>query len=118
MKQAEEKFTDYLKRKNHYEQLLGLMIWDARTGAPTGAVEQRADVMSTISSDIFSMTTSSELKELIDELKTKTDSSVVLKRAVEEAEKAYNRNTKIPADEYTAFVKLQTNAEAKWEEAK
>ncbi|AIC94519.1 carboxypeptidase M32 [Shouchella lehensis] len=118
MKQAEEKFTDYLKRKNHYEQLVGLMIWDARTGAPIGAVEQRADVMSTISSDIFSMTTSPELKELIDELKTKKDHSAVLNRAVEEAEKAYNRNTKIPADEYAAFVRLQTNAEAKWEEAK
>ncbi|MFB4211444.1 carboxypeptidase M32 [Shouchella sp. JSM 1781072] len=118
MTQTEEKFLEYLKRKNHFGQMLGLVIWDARTGAPAGGVAQRAELMETLSSELYGMTTSADLKELIDELKTEQNQTEVLSRAVEEAEKAYNQNTKIPVDDYLAFVKLQTNAEVKWEEAK
>ncbi len=40
------------------------------------------------------------------------------KKLVEECKKEYDRNKKIPENEYTQYVILQSKAESLWEEAK
>lgn len=118
MTNSETEFKALLKKMNHYEQAISLMAWDSRTGAPKKSVNQRAEVISTLSSEHFALSVSDEMKHAIAQLKNDNSLSNVMNRAVEEAEKTYNENTKIPAEDFKAFVKLQSKAEAMWEEAK
>lgn len=118
MTNAEMNFKALLKKMNHYEQALSLMAWDSRTGAPKKSINQRAEAMSTLSSEHFALSISDEMKQAITHLKEDDTLSHVMKRAVEEAEKMYNEHTKIPAEDFKAFVLLQSKAEAAWEEAK
>ncbi|WP_054709672.1 carboxypeptidase M32 [Bacillus sp. JCM 19041] len=118
MQSVETEFMELVKKMNHYSQALSLMAWDSRTGAPKKSVGQRSEVMGTLSSDVFAMSTSTEMKRLLDELQNKANLSEIVAKSVEETQKSYDRNTKIPADEYKAYVMLQSEAESVWEEAK
>lgn len=118
IKQIEVSFLDYLKKMAGYEEALGLMFWDLRTGAPKKGVEQRSEVIGNLSQDVFNMSVSNEMKEYIDQLSEQDSISEVTKKAVDEAKKEYDRNIKIPAEEYKEYVILQSKAESVWEEAK
>lgn len=52
----------------HLNEAVGLMYWDLRTGAPKKGVSQRSEVIGTLSADVFSMSTSEQMKSYIDEL--------------------------------------------------
>jgi len=93
------------------------MYWDLRTGAPKKGVEQRSEVIGQLSEDLFQMSVSGEMKAYIEELSGE-EVSEITKKTLEECKKDYDRNTKIPADEFREYVILQSNAESKWEEAR
>lgn len=118
MENVETKFMELVKKMNHYSQALSLMAWDSRTGAPKKSIGQRSEVMGTLSSEVFAMSTSSEMRRLLEQLQLKSNLSEIVAKSVEETQKFYDRNTKIPADEYKAYVMLQAEAESVWEEAK
>ncbi|MGM9987470.1 MAG: carboxypeptidase M32 [Bacillaceae bacterium] len=113
----EQQFLAYVKRMNNYQEALSLMFWDLRTGAPKKGVEQRSEVIAQFSTEAFQMSVSDEMNHYLTELE-KSDVSEMTKQLVAECKKNYDRNKKIPDDEYKAYVKLQTQAESKWEEAK
>ncbi|MCH1627339.1 carboxypeptidase M32 [Ferdinandcohnia quinoae] len=118
---VEQEFLQYLKKMTSYNEAIGLMHWDLRTGAPKKGIEQRSEVIGMLSSEVFHMSTSDEMAVYIEEL-TNVEAEKVIseitKKAVEECKKDYERNKKIPAAEFKEFVILQSKAESVWEEAK
>ncbi|CAM5284031.1 Metal-dependent carboxypeptidase OS=Lysinibacillus sphaericus OX=1421 GN=LS41612_14700 PE=3 SV=1 [Lysinibacillus sphaericus] len=114
-----QQFTDYVKKMQHYQEALGVIYWDMRTGAPKKGVAQRSEVVGTLSASLFDMQTSEQLGELLTALEAQnTELDYVTRRLVEEVRKNYDQNKKIPAKEYKEYVILQAKAETVWEEAK
>ncbi|MBW3113265.1 MULTISPECIES: carboxypeptidase M32 [Bacillaceae] len=112
-------FNDYVKKMSAYNEALGLMFWDLRTGAPKNGVEQRSEVIGMLSSELFEMSTSSEMAAYLAKLSPEMDQlDEMTQKLLEECQKEYDRNKKIPASEYREYVVLQSKAEGVWEEAK
>ncbi len=117
--ETKKQFLDYVKKMSAYEEALGLIFWDLRTGAPKNGVEQRSQVIGMISSDVFSMSTSEEMAAFLAALKPhKANLDDMTNKLLDECQKEYDRNKKIPAEEYKEYVVLQSKAESVWEEAK
>lgn len=116
---VEQNFLDYVKKIGAYQEALGVLYWDMRTGAPKKGIDQRSEVVGVLATDVFNLSTSDDLKELLDQMELALDSvNEVSKRVFEEVKKEYNLSKKIPADEYKKFVILQSKSESVWEEAK
>lgn len=119
VKQLEQEFLEYVQKMSAYSEALSLIYWDLRTGAPKKSIDQRSQVIGTISSEIFAMSTSSEMGEFIAKLSEAEGAvSELSRKTVEYCKKEYERNKKIPAEEYKQYVILQSKAESVWEEAK
>ncbi|WP_035507471.1 carboxypeptidase M32 [Halobacillus karajensis] len=114
---TEQKFMELMKQQAAYVEAIGLMAWDMRTKAPRKSAEGRSEVLGVLSQKVHDIQTSKEMRQCIEELKGNVQDPVV-KRAVEEAEETYDKNAKIPTEEYRAYVTLQTKAESVWAEAK
>ncbi|GAA3327325.1 hypothetical protein GCM10020331_066820 [Ectobacillus funiculus] len=52
----------------NYEEALNVMFWDLRTGAPKDGVEQRSEVISQLSTDVFNMSVSDEMAGYLEKL--------------------------------------------------
>ncbi|MEW9109438.1 MAG: carboxypeptidase M32 [Cytobacillus gottheilii] len=121
IQQTEQKFLDYVKKMEAYNEALSLIFWDLRTGAPKQGVEQRSETIGVLSSEVFHLSTSDEMAGFLqalsqDEVKKELSKRTV--KTVELCQKEYDRNKKIPAEEYKEYVILQSQAESTWEEAK
>ncbi len=114
----EKEFLDYVKKMSAYEEALSVIYWDLRTGAPKNGVDQRSQVIGVLSSEVFSMSVSEQMAEYIDKIAEDRHASEVARKTAMECKKVYERNKKIPADEYREYVILQSKAESIWEEAK
>ncbi|MFJ7468263.1 carboxypeptidase M32 [Peribacillus frigoritolerans] len=113
----EKEFKEYVKKISAYNEALALIFWDLRTGAPKKGVEQRSEVIGVLSSEVFNMSTSKEMESFIAEL-SKEPLSETTNKMVQECKKEFERNKKIPANEYKEFVILQSRSESAWEEAR
>jgi carboxypeptidase Taq len=118
VKQTEKKFLDYVKKMAAYGEALSLIYWDLRTGAPKKGAGQRSEVIGVLSSELFNMSTSAEMASYIARLSNEPSLSEITRRTLDECRKDYDRNKKIPAEEYREYVILQSKAETIWEEAK
>lgn len=121
VKKVEGEFLQYLKKISAYNEAISLIYWDLRTGAPKKGVEQRSEVLGMLSSEVFKMSTSEEMASYIAILSSNEGAlqlTEVTQKAVEECKKSYERNKKIPASEYQAFVILQSKSGSVWEEAR
>ncbi|MGG0412701.1 carboxypeptidase M32 [Peribacillus simplex] len=115
----EKDFKEYVKKISAYNEALALIFWDLRTGAPKKGVEQRSEVIGVLSSEVFNMSTSKEMESFIAELSMeKATLSETTNKMVQECKKEFERNKKIPANEYKEFVILQSRSESAWEEAR
>ncbi|KIY22223.1 carboxypeptidase M32 [Mesobacillus subterraneus] len=117
-KQTEKNFLDYVKKMAAYKEALSLIYWDLRTGAPKKGAAQRSEVIGVLSSEVFNMSTSEEMASYIARLSNEQSLSEIAGKTLEECRKDYNRNKKIPAEEYREYVILQSKAETVWEEAR
>ncbi|CRK83871.1 carboxypeptidase M32 [Neobacillus massiliamazoniensis] len=115
--QLEKEFLAYVKKMTSYNEALGLLYWDLRTGAPKQGVEQRSEVIGMLSSEVFKMSTSEEMAAYIANL-TKEAITDTTRKILKECKKEYERNKKIPEEEYKEYVVLQSKAESVWEEAR
>jgi carboxypeptidase Taq len=104
-----------------FNEVIALAEWDMRTGAPKKGIEQRSEVVGTLSEEVFKCSVSDTMKHYIDVL---ADPSVtdridpVTKRMIEESKKTYDRYIHIPAEEHKAYIILQSQAENIWQDAK
>ncbi|WP_449536682.1 carboxypeptidase M32 [Ferdinandcohnia sp. Marseille-Q9671] len=121
VQQTEMAFLELVKKMTSYNEAIGVMYWDLQTGAPKKGVDQRSEVIGMLSSEVFAMSTSSEMESYITEL-TKPDAqqqlNEITKKVVEECQKELERNKKVPANEFREYVILQSKAQSVWEEAK
>lgn len=121
VKKMETGYFELTKKIQNIEEALGVLGWDLRTGAPKKGMDQRSEVIGTLSQDVFDLSTSDQMKEYIDALSdpdAQRDLSDITKRSVEESRKEYDQNVKIPAKEYKEYVILQSKAESVWSDAK
>ncbi|WAA13258.1 carboxypeptidase M32 [Fervidibacillus halotolerans] len=121
IEEIEKDFLRYVNKISHYEEAINLMYWDLRTKAPAKSVEQRANSIATLSTELHKMCTSEVFEEMFTTLLSEEASgqiSEITKKAALECRKDYDHFKKIPLDEYEEFVKLQSKAESVWEEAK
>jgi carboxypeptidase Taq len=121
IKQVEQQFLEHVKKMSSYREAIGLIHWDLRTGAPRNGVEQRSEVLGVLSSEVFALSTSKEMEEYLQTLSTPEASqeiSVITRKSVEECKKDFERNKKVPAEEYKEYVILQSKSESAWETAK
>ncbi|KIL48015.1 carboxypeptidase M32 [Jeotgalibacillus campisalis] len=115
----EKEFLTYVNKMQAYDEALGLIFWDLRTGAPKKAVDQRSQVIGTLSSELFDLSTSDEMASFIAGLSShKEELSEITVKTLEECQQEYERNKKIPAEEFREYVILQSKAESVWEEAR
>jgi carboxypeptidase Taq len=117
IEQLEKEFLEYVKKISSYNEALGLIYWDLRTGAPKLGMEQRAEVIGMLSSEVFKMSTSEEMAAYIANLSGR-ESSEITRKILDECQKEYERNKKIPAEDYKEYVILQSKSESVWAEAK
>ncbi|MEH7117121.1 carboxypeptidase M32 [Neobacillus vireti] len=117
MKQLEKEFLEFVKKISAYNEALGLIYWDLRTGAPKQGVEQRSEVIGLLSSEVFKMSTSEEMAAYIANL-SKQSLTEKTSKILQECKREYERNKRIPEEEYKEYVILQSKAECVWEEAK
>ena len=121
IEKVEKEFLDYVKKISAYNEALALIYWDLRTGAPKKGVDQRSEVIGMLSSEVFKMSTSEEMAYFIATLSAEavqTSITEITKKAVDECRDTYERNNKIPPNEYKEFVILQSKSGSAWEEAK
>ncbi|OZM57333.1 carboxypeptidase M32 [Lottiidibacillus patelloidae] len=121
IQEIEASFLEFVNKMSSYNEALGLIYWDLRTGAPKKGMEQRSEVIGVLSSEVFAMSTSEEMGLYIEQLsdeKVQDELSEITRKTVEDCKKQYDRNMKVPANEYREYVILQSQAETIWEEAK
>ncbi|MDG5788463.1 carboxypeptidase M32 [Evansella sp. AB-P1] len=121
IKSIEKEFREYLHKMRNYNEAIGLLAWDLRTGAPKKGVEQRSQVLGTLSSEVFRMSTSDEMKQYINTLRKEEvweSLDDVTKGSLKICEKEYKKLTNVPEKEYENYVILTAQAESAWELAK
>lgn len=121
IKEKEQQFLNYLQKMKSYEEAINVMYWDLRTNAPKKGVEGRSEAIGTLSSELFSLSTSNEMRTYLEELmdeKIYSQLSNITQKALDECKIEYDRNIKIPPEEHKEYVILQSKAESIWEEAK
>ncbi|ASK63374.1 carboxypeptidase M32 [Virgibacillus phasianinus] len=115
--EAEKNFRDLLKEQNAYKESIMLTAWDMRTKIPRKSVEQRSEVVGFLSEKLHQLETSEKMRYFIDVLKEHSTDETI-RKTVEECKEKYERNRKIPADEYKEYVMLQSKSESIWQEAR
>ncbi|WP_123040686.1 carboxypeptidase M32 [Cohnella candidum] len=118
---ALKRFRNLTGKIKHYEEILGVAFWDMRTGAPRKGIDLRSEAYGDLASESFRLSTSDEMGELLAQL-TQPDTlnglGRVDRRLVEETQKEYERNRKLPTELYREYVVLTSQSESAWEGAK
>jgi carboxypeptidase Taq len=115
------RFRELTGQIKQYEEILGLVYWDMRTGAPRKGIEMRSEAVGALSAETFKLSTSTEMGELLAKLNEpdqKAQLGEIDRRLVEETAKDYGRNLKIPPELYREYVVLTSQSESAWELAK
>ena len=71
---TEANFLALLKKMSAYSEAVSVMYWDMRTGAPKRGIPARSKAVGTLSSELFKMSVSEEMANLLDELENKKES--------------------------------------------
>lgn len=112
-------FKAIQKKMKAYQTVLSIASWDSNTEAPKDCFPYRSEMLSIISGEHFSLTTSPEYKQAINALLGKSDELNANQiREVEKAKKGLDKIDKIPKGEYIEYNKMRTMAQRVWEEAK
>lgn len=116
-----EQFYAYLKKMESYEEAIGLIYWDMRTGAPRKGLDVRSETVGMLSGEHFRLLVSDEMGQFLQELSSPSVFGSLAqkdRRTVEECRDAYERSRKIPPKMHEEYVVLTSQAETVWEEAK
>ncbi|WEK55795.1 MAG: carboxypeptidase M32 [Candidatus Cohnella colombiensis] len=116
-----QQFRELIEKIKHYDEILGVIYWDMRTGAPRKGIAQRSEAIGTLAAEAFRLSTSSEMGELLAQLNESNQLEKLdelNRRLVKETTKDYERNRKIPPKLHHQYVVLTSQAESEWELAK
>ncbi len=114
-----ERFKEIQKKQKAYALVLGVTNWDSHTEAPKECFPYRSEMLSIISGESFSLSTSEEYKTLVNDLMNQREElNDYQRKEIEKAKKNLDKIDKIPKSEYIEYVRLQTMAQRVWEEAR
>ena len=111
-----EELIKYVKQTEALSHASGLIAWDQETKMPKGSVEQRADTLSVLESEIHKRKSNKYIEELISHIK-KDDLSKIEKSNLDHIKKSFNRASKIPNDLATKISKICSLSQMSWVEA-
>ena len=107
------------EKRQAYGHAMGIISYDAVTGAPVGGAERRGRTMGVLSEVVYQLETGEETGVLLRDLTEQADKlDFVTRRQVSELLRDYEKTKKIPMDEYVAYTVLLNKADAVWHEAK
>jgi len=107
------------KAEAAYNHASGLLYYDGVTQAPRGSAQNRSETMAFLSGESYKLSTSPALFEAVYTLADHLDAlDPVEKRKVVLKKKSMEELKKIPQDEYVAYNRLLSDAEAAWHTAK
>lgn len=115
------RFRELTTTLKQYGEILGLVYWDMRTGAPRKGIEFRSEAVGTLSAEVFRLSTSDEMGELLEKLEqpdTYATLGEIDRKLAEEMRKEFDRNRKLPPELYKEYVILASQSESAWEVAK
>lgn len=116
-----EEFKNYLHEMNQYEHVVTLLYWDMKTNAPKLGQEAHIGALTHFSTKSFEMSTADKLGEMLDGLAEESEFTaldVTWQFIVRRMKRDFDRNKRIPAEVYEAFVRAQAESGNAWEEAK
>lgn len=116
-----ELFRELLQKIHSYQEAVGLMYWDLRTGAPRKGAETRSVAIGLLSTEAFKMQTSAEMGEYLAYLNdpsVMTELDDTQRRMVLDVYEEYERSTKIPPQKFREYTELTAHAETLWEDFK
>lgn len=121
MSQLLQKFQDYLNEMRQYNHIVTLLYWDMRTCAPKLGQADHIEALTKFSAKSFELGTSDELGSMLDALSEPQEYDALddtWKFIVTRMKRDYDRDKRIPADVYEAYVRAQAESGNAWEEAK
>lgn len=101
-----------------YKSALDLLDWDAQTQMPRKGVQGRADARGTLAAEKFHLSVSDRMGQLLDDLADIPNLDPVTTRMATLCRQEFERNIRIPADRFEAYVVLTTKAQTIWQEAR
>ena len=121
MSQLFEDFKKYLHEVNVYDHVTTLLYWDMRTDTPKLGQQDHIDALTEFSTKSFKMSTSPKLGEMLDALSKPEEYNALdetYQFIVHRMKLDFDRNKRIPADFYEAYVREQAESGNAWEAAK
>ena len=121
MIKAEEKLREYLDKMNDYAEASKCLSLDMATVMPSLGFERHRRALTRLSSELFAMRTSPELKALIDELMKPENLDTLdagMKYTVRRMNREFIESSRIPAELHAKYVSEKALADRKWKEAK
>ncbi|WP_215141131.1 carboxypeptidase M32 [Exiguobacterium qingdaonense] len=116
--EVKNEWREHFKQLRAFDEAISLLYWDMRTQMPEQSAPLRAETIGYLSTEAFKRQTSESFASLLERLSDEEGLSSVEMRSLEVAKTQYERNAKIPHDEYQAYVTLVSEAETAWEKAK
>lgn len=116
-----EKFEELLLKISGYNETIGLLHWDLRTGAPRKGVEVRSGTIGMLSGELFRLQTSPEMGEFTEFFSRPAVSSQlsdIQNKIVKDCRKEYDLNKSIPSKRFEEYSVLSAHSQTVWEEAK
>ncbi|MFT4412610.1 carboxypeptidase M32 [Fredinandcohnia humi] len=121
---VQEKITQFKQldlKISHLNSMLALAGWDQKVMAPKKGRSIFANAIGTLSTEVFKLTVSKEMGELLatltsEEVYSQLDD--VTKASVRERNNFYEQSKSIPSELYNEYMVLTSNANDAWEEAR
>lgn len=114
-----QKLDELERRMAAYQYAGGVIFYDSETVAPATSVQGRSDCFSLLSEESYKMFYNPEVGALLSELfDIREDLDYPQRRRVEKLKENYDKNYRIPMEEYVAFQVLTSEAEVVWRSAK
>lgn len=115
----EEKFLAYLNEIYLLKQAVALLEYDSQTGMPESASDQRSEVISYLSGQIFHKEIHEQMPEFVAYFKENPEQLTEFgEKVFEKVLKNYDLNHKIPEDRYQLFVQTTAEAHHAWLKAR
>ncbi|KGE17625.1 carboxypeptidase M32 [Paenibacillus wynnii] len=116
-----EKFSALLSKISGYNEAIGLLHWDLRTGAPRKGAEVRSRTVGMLSGESFRLETSAEMgrfTEFFSRPAIMNQLTDIQNKIVKDCRKEYERSKSIPPERYEEYAVLAAHTETMWEAAK
>lgn len=121
MTETLQKFKDYLEVMSHYEHVVTQLQWDMQTQTPKKGYDNKVEVMTYFSSEVFRMQTAEEYGQMLNALSEESVFEQLdegMQVTVKRRKKSFEEDKRIPKDFYEEMVRACAHSEKAWEEAK